>query len=308
MTVMESGRQSRAADSKLPVRLPKPESAAPPMPCLFVDQLTVIDCAYLDAERGLVGESWIVDLELEGALDAQSMVLDFGEVKRRIKRAIDAGPDHTLLVPERHPALHWEARGEHPVLRFDSRRGRLRHAAPACAITVLPVEAITAEALSAHLVEQLQALLPGNAQRLRLHLRPEAFDGAGYHYVHGLKKHDGACQRIAHGHRSRLEIEVDGARDPALEAEIAADLADSYLGSEEDRVGGDADQHHFAYTAPEGDFRLELPAAHCRLLPTDSTVECIAEWLADAARERRPGAAIRVRAFEGVNKGALASR
>jgi 6-pyruvoyl-tetrahydropterin synthase len=174
------------------------------MACLFVDQLTVIDCAYLDAARGLVGESWIVDLELEGDLDAQSMVLDFGEVKRRIKRAIDAGPDHTLLVPLQHPALHWEARGEQPALHFESARGRIRHISPRCALTLLPVETVSAEALGRHLVEQLQALLPGNAQQLRLHLRPEGIDGAHYHYVHGLKKHDGACQRIAHGHRSRL--------------------------------------------------------------------------------------------------------
>ncbi|MBV8063608.1 MAG: 6-carboxytetrahydropterin synthase, partial [Nevskia sp.] len=73
------------------------------MTTLFVEQLTVIDCAFLDAQRGLVGESWIVDIELDGDLDEQSMLLDFGEVKKRLKRALDSSADHTLVVPGRHP-------------------------------------------------------------------------------------------------------------------------------------------------------------------------------------------------------------
>src|SRR3546814_13888491 len=39
------------------------------MSALFVAHLRVLDCAYLDAARGLFGESWIVDVELPGDLD-----------------------------------------------------------------------------------------------------------------------------------------------------------------------------------------------------------------------------------------------
>jgi 6-pyruvoyl-tetrahydropterin synthase len=49
---------------------------------LFVDHLTVTYFSYLDFERGIVGESWIVDIELTGNLDNQGMVFDFGRVKK----------------------------------------------------------------------------------------------------------------------------------------------------------------------------------------------------------------------------------
>ena len=79
---------------------------------LFINDLTVIDCSLLSQERGLVGESWQVDLVLVGGLDAQSMVLDFGEVKRRIKSLIDDLVDHRLLVPTEASEIHVEPEGK----------------------------------------------------------------------------------------------------------------------------------------------------------------------------------------------------
>jgi 6-pyruvoyl-tetrahydropterin synthase len=277
------------------------------MSCLFVEQLTVIDCAYLDAARGLVGESWIVDLELEGDLDDQSMILDFGLVKRRIKQAIDGSVDHSLLVPALAPELSWHQQGEETRLVFNSRLGAIEQIAPAVAVTRIDTAEISAEAVRRHLLPLLQPQLPANVQTLRLRLRPEQIDGPYYHYTHGLKKHQGECQRIAHGHRSRIEVYLDDQRQADIEQAIALDWTDIYLASREDLVSQANGRMRFAYEAPEGHFELALPQARVRLLDSDTTVECIADALASriASTERR---SVRVRAYEGVNKGAISLR
>ena len=274
---------------------------------LFVEQLTVIDCAYLDAVRGLVGESWIVDVELEGELDPQSMVLDFGEVKKRLKKALDSSADHTLIVPLRHPGLQLQRGAERVSLEFNGpAAGPIEHHAPPQALTLLDAAAVNGPALAAYLGPVLQRELPGNVARVHLELRHEVIQGPYYHYSHGLKKHGGYCQRIAHGHRSRIQIRADGARAPELEEAWARRWSDIYLGSREDLRQRGNGRLRFAYRAAEGEFELELPEARCDLLDGDSTVERIAEHLAAHSAAQAPGRRIEVRAYEGVMKGAAA--
>lgn len=277
------------------------------MPRLFIEQLTVIDCAYLDAQRGLVGESWIVDLELEGALDAQSMVLDFGEVKRRLKQVIDDSADHTLLVPRRAEGLSFDEKPHEVSLSYRSEVGAIEHHSPPAAVSMVDAEAITIDAVQTHLLPRLEAVTPASVERIGLRLRNEIIDGDYYHYTHGLKKHAGHCQRIAHGHRSRLQIHVDGHRDSRLEQRCAARWADIYLGSDEDLLVRANGRLRFGYDALEGRFELSLPDLCCDLLDSDTTVECIAEHLVRSCALQRQDAHIEVRAYEGVMKGAIAS-
>jgi 6-pyruvoyl-tetrahydropterin synthase len=91
---------------------------------LFVEHLTVIDCAYLCPEHGLVGESWIADVTLTGALDAQSMVMDFAHVKKQLKALIDTITDHTLIVPAESANLTWEDKAKQR-LRFEFGAGEI---------------------------------------------------------------------------------------------------------------------------------------------------------------------------------------
>ena len=273
---------------------------------LFVEHLTVIDSAYLHPTHGIVGESWIVDVTLHGDLDPQSMVMDFGHVKKKLKAAIDDSVDHTLIVPARDANLNVTC-GDALTLTYRFGEGeRLEHTSPASAVTLLDAETVNDHALIAWLERHVMHAVPANVRRVEIALRHEDEAPPYYHYAHGLKKHDGNCQRIAHGHRSRIVVLKNGARSDADERAIAAQMNYAYLATQEDKLGEDGDNTRFGYTSDQGHFALSYPTARCRFLTTDSTVECIAQYLAAKLHASDPSARYTVRAYEGVHKGAIA--
>jgi len=278
---------------------------------LFVDNLTVMDFSFLDRERGVVGESWIVDIELAGDLDDQGMVFDFGHVKKQIKQFIDAQADHRLLVPGASPGCSTRASGEELTIEFPLSSGAvIRHRSPRDAVLLLAADSIDARQIAEDLQAQLINILPDNVRDVRIMLRPEAIDGAYFHYTHGLQKHLGQCQRIAHGHRSRIEVSVDGERRAELEARWADRLSDIYIATEHHIV--ETFEHNgiehlqLAYTAAQGDFAISVPQDQVFVMPLVSTVENIAIHLAEQVGTETSGSVL-VKAFEGVGKGAFGS-
>lgn len=281
---------------------------------LFVDNLTVIDFAYLDQARGLVGESWIADVVLGGDLDEQGMVFDFGHVKRTIKRIIDERVDHRLLVPADSPALEQQEDGRPGELTWRLADGSyLRHEGPEESVVLLPGNTVLPSQVARLLERELKAVLPANVTEVTVNLREDLIEGPYYHYVHGLKKHLGNCQRIAHGHRSPIRIDRNGRRDSDLEKQWATRWQDIYIGSREDisqtwtDVSG-TEYIAFCYEANQGEFTLTLPERRVWMLETDTTVELIAAYLADAIKAEHPDDQIMVKAYEGVGKGAIAVR
>jgi 6-pyruvoyl-tetrahydropterin synthase len=280
------------------------------MTILFVNRLTVIDNSILSPSRGLIGESWQVDIELEGDLDYQGMVLDFGEVKRSIKHLIDEQFDHKLLVPAEFAGLTISEYDDSLHLTFVTEQGRLiEHRSPHDAVRLVPCEHIAADRLAQIIGDVLSPQTPDNVVSVKVRLWPETIDGALYHYSHGLKHHAGNCQRIAHGHRSRLEILRNGRRAPDLEAAWANDWTDVYIATREDLIGTstrDGERYlEFGYRSAQGRFGLTVAADACQLIDTESTVENIAQFIADTLKTRHPDDRFRVYAYEGVDKGAI---
>lgn len=280
------------------------------MACLFVEQLTVLDFSRLDRERGLVGESWIVDLELEGALDEQSMVLDFGIVKQVARDALEDYADHKLVAPLGPGWMKIEESTTDPAGPVEIRAAGLRLRSPAVAVCCVEAHDITMPLLGAALEQRVAAVMPPSVHAVRVALREEGQAGAYYHYSHGLKRHGGNCQRIAHGHRSRIEISVDGVRNDQWERYWAERWRDIYIGSREDLVENttlDARPAcRFAYQAGQGEFELEIWRERCELVSSDTTVEQLAAYIAAELARLDPGTRFRVRAYEGIQKGAVA--
>jgi 6-pyruvoyl-tetrahydropterin synthase len=277
---------------------------------LFVNNLTIIDSSLLDQERGVVGESWRVDVELEGSLNNQGMVLDFSDIKQYVKQTIDLHFDHKLLVPAANPRCQIEEQAEEVEIKFWLNSGAwIRHISPMTAVSRIDADQIDQKSLAAAIMGQLIPGLPDNIDDFQLRLEHEVTSDSSFHYSHGLKQHCGNCQRIAHGHRSRIEIIQDGKRNNKLETEWAELWRDIYIGTTTDLVDeftSDGEEYlGFGYTAEHGSFKLELPKGLCYLIETDSTVENLAQHIADKLKGDHPDSGFQVRVFEGVDKGAI---
>lgn len=280
---------------------------------LFVDHLTVLDFSYLHPIRGMVGESWILDVELSGKLDDQGMVFDFGRVKKSLRQSAEALIDHKLVVPESLPGLSIEDTSHSLNVYYAlGNAQKIEVRTPKQATAILPVEDLSIDNTEKLLAAKLKMAVPANVESIRVGLRTESIKGAYYHYSHGLKKHHGDCQRIAHGHRSKLEIFTDGQRSQLTEYQWAKKWKDIYIGTRDDLKA--VETHHgiahcrFAYTADQGAFELLLPTSSVYLIDTDSTVEWIADHIASILKRQRPQNSFVVRCYEGVNKGAIAER
>jgi 6-pyruvoyl-tetrahydropterin synthase len=276
---------------------------------LFVDNLTNVDFSYLDDQRGLVGETWLASVLLDGGLNQTSMIWDFGLVKKVLRDWLDDQLDHRLLVPIQSSRLTYKINQDRITLSWTFADNEiLTMDAPLEAVALIDAEKINAISVAQWSLKQLESEFPDNLEHIQLSFEAEEINSAFYHYSHGLKKHDGNCQRIAHGHRSRIQIWKSGDRDADLETNWAERWADIYIGSEDDLISISDDskpQMHFAYDAPQGHFELTLPQRVCYMMDSDTTVECIAAHIAKVLQSEHPTDSITVKAFEGLHKGAI---
>ena len=274
---------------------------------LFVDNLINLDFSYLHATRGLVGETWLASIELEGPLNEQGMICDFGQVKRVLREWLEQHLDHQLLVPTKAVNAKVSA---HPhkvsvVWRCGDDK-RIEQSAPPQAVTLIDQASINPDSVAAWCLAHLEGMFGEHVSHISLRFAPEKIEGPYYHYSHGLKKHQGQCQRIAHGHRSRIEIKRNGSISEDDMCQWASRWRDIYIASREDLRHETDETYTFKYRSQEGEFALTLPKSQCYIIDADTTVECIAQHVASTLKDHHPDDHFEVKAYEGLAKGAIA--
>lgn len=276
---------------------------------LFLHRLSVLDFAFLAPGQGFQGESFHVSAELEGELDAQGFILDFGPAKKLLKALVDTAVDHKLVVPS-HPLLSGTAKG----FRFEN----LEYHAPQEAVTVLDAPEVTIEALEKFLEDEIQNQLPANVKRVKFRLEQEGrfFQEPNYRYTHGLRLHEGNCQRLLHGHRNPIEVWLGKDRQSKLEEFLALEWAGAHFTfaptllnqNQVDLPLGRRIENHpglaeLGYTSPQGEFWAKFPASRVILLNQEPSIENIARLGWERLVNEGASKEIRVVAYEGINKG-----
>ena len=278
---------------------------------LFVDNLTTVDFSYIDPVRGILGESWQTSIEMHGQLNEQGMVCDFSHVKKYSKRWLDNTIDHTLVVPLQCNSLTVKHLPQDLLLVewVDTQQRPFRCQGPVEAFSLIDVDVISTKHMAQWAAHHLSSQFPDAIEKINITFNPEEIEGAYYHYSHGLKKHDGNCQRIAHGHRSQIKIRKNNQRDTEAELDWAQRWKDIYIGSQEDlKKEMSVDNvpcHFYQYQANQGAFELLMPAACCYLFEGDTTVENLSQHIAKTLKQENPNDEFTVFAYEGIGKGAI---
>ena len=248
-----------------------------------------------------------MDIQLAGQLNEQGMVLDFGIVKKQAKDYVDTYIDHCLVVPTAYDGCEVADHGDRLIIDFALQNGTsIHHASVSSAVSLVDAEIINAETMRGNILHALKKHLPENVHHIDVQLYPQPDLDNYYRYSHGLQKHDGNCQRIAHGHRSDLKILVDEKPSEKWKTYWTERWCDIYIGTSKHVLDETDKTMVFEYMAPQGKFLLHMPKDRCYLIDTESTVENIAQHLADETAKQVPGKTVKVIAYEGIAKGAIA--
>ncbi len=129
--------------------------------------------------ESLHGHNYRARVELEGELDENHYVFDFGRLKKIMRRLCDE-LDHKVLLPLENPEVHLTDEDDGVAVAYRQKR----YLFPRQDVMLLPVPNTTAEMIARHLArrlrEELAPLNPANLTSLQVEVE-ESFGQSAYY-------------------------------------------------------------------------------------------------------------------------------
>ncbi|KAB8027775.1 6-carboxytetrahydropterin synthase [Fluviispira multicolorata] len=296
---------------------------------IFIQNVTLLDCALFIPNKGPKGKSWYVDIIWEGEKDETGVLFDFSLAKKSAKSTIDHEFDHKLLV--KASQIRFQSNSQIIIIgNFKSDKKETFFAINTYNNSIKKVARETIKALENDDVTELEkeianAILrnsPNNVKNVTVTLREDDNKKKSnyFSYTHSLCHHYGNCQRF-HGHSNIIEVFHKGKIDPIKSTKAAKKLNNSYIISRnylannwDSRLIKELIEHcpeiadskdeliAAQYKGTQGEVAVIMPKANTLLMSCESTVENLAEYIRNQFGDDTE---IEVRAYEGLAKGSI---
>ncbi len=240
---------------------------------IFLENFDHIDSAFLHPKHGLYGKTLAFDCTMKGPVNHNGFIVDFGWVKKSVKEylrerfdhklVVFNGPDHTLIQSNQGYELQF---------KIDDQLCYYK-----CPTQALEWVDDEVQNVNEFLSSQLEDFLLNTFKTLtevkvRCYL---PFKEHSYSYTHGLSKHEGACQRLLHGHSTTIKVEPKHDVNHWNKAfEIFPHIASTDQLHKEDDVS-----YILKYTGNEGLYELKIPKNRVWLIKPTASIESIARHL-----------------------------
>ncbi|MGO1296992.1 MAG: 6-carboxytetrahydropterin synthase [Vibrio sp.] len=264
---------------------------------MYIDDLTAIDFSVYDG-NDIKGDSISLSVMVTGEENETGMISDFGKIKPRLKYICDEEVDHRLVCDNRYlTAQDGISLGEFPVSS-----GVINAQGPSVMFCAIPM---VAEDYVADIKQYLMTKFSQAMPEFDFEIELTRSKTASFQYNHGLKLHDGNCQRIIHGHSSDLDIQIDGHACIKSHNWMASSLNGKHFFNSNDVIVGE-ERSTVRYSASQGDFEVHIPNQLVEVVQGEPSIENISKHIATLVKECNPDAqSVRVRVSEGLSKGAV---
>jgi 6-pyruvoyl-tetrahydropterin synthase len=317
--------------TNIPSKTNEPKSSEGSAPStvgtIFLNDVMKVDGALFDPSKGVIGQTWKIDVTLTGPLNENGFVYDFSDFKKLVRKVLKSSLDHALIIPINSQSVVFkgQSRGECWVMRSRNGKGvaeqEWSYISPPGAVFPSRSVALNRQVLEQEIVRSLRHRLPQEILNITAILREEdaVATEAVFRYTHGIAHHTGMCQRLFHGHKSRIQCYVGDERRPDYEHYLVRDILGSHVHIATPSQyksgavipvsyrGKTKDPITLSYEGSQGYFEATLPSDRVFMVDEETSIECIARELARVVkREEATTDKVKIICFEGIDKGAIA--